>query len=111
MVTLYHWDLPQVGAPPRACPGSRGLHPPLTTPVNPADAAGELRRLAEHQHGRLLPRLRQPVLREVRGQSEVLDHLQQSLGTLAPGMLLPLVSERDLIFEAVVVPVGRRGGL
>lgn len=111
MVTLYHWDLPQVGAPPRACPGGRALRPPVTARLNSADAAGEIRRLAERQHGGLLPRLCQPVLRALRKQGQVLDHLQQPLGRLAPGGLLLLTAEWDLIFETVVVPVGRCGGL
>ena len=46
-----------------------------------AGAAGEVRRLAECQHGELLQRLCQLVLRKVWKPGEVLDHLQQSVGT------------------------------
>lgn len=79
IVTLYHWDLPQVGSARSAVTvksdfltGSCFLH---------TGAAGEVRRLAERQHGELLQRLRQLVLRKIRKQSQVLDHLQQPVGT------------------------------
>lgn len=54
IVTLYHWDLPQVGAQLRLSPGSCGLRLTLITSLNSTDAAGEIWRLAEHQHGQLL---------------------------------------------------------
>lgn len=42
---------------------------------------GEIRRLAERQHGEPLQRLRQLMLWEIWKQGEVLDHLQQPVGT------------------------------
>ena len=54
---------------------------PSITQLHSAAPAGEVRRLAERQHGEPLQRLRQLVLRTIWKQSEVLDHLQQPLGT------------------------------
>lgn len=60
-----------------------------------AGAAGEVRRLAERQHGELLQRLRQPVLWEVWKQSEVLDHVQQSVGMSGWGGTMRSLSHEE----------------
>lgn len=95
IITLYHWDLPQAGANLskltvfELVSVDERQKVRIITCFNSTGAAGEVRRLAERQHGELLQRLCQLVLREVREQSEVLDHLQQPLGRSDPGGVAP----------------------
>lgn len=70
--------------------------------------AGEVRWLAERQHGELLQRLCQPMLRKIWKQSEVLGHLQQSVGMLGCGEMVHSLSCEQMlcltwILESIVL--------
>lgn len=79
------------------------------TQIHSAAPAGEVRRLAERQHGEPLQRLRQLVLRTIWKQSEVLDHLQQPVGTSGWGGTVRSLSCQQmqwlccLVFQSIAV--------